>query len=169
MITVLRLGHRPSRDKRVTTHVALVARSFGASRMIITTRDDELIARISSVNQRFGGDFSVGYERNWKKYVASFHGSVVHLTMYGERLGQVIPRIPRDLDILVIVGAEKVPRDVYDMASYNVSVGNQPHSEVAALALFLDRITDGAWESKETAGRMRIIPAARGKNVEDLS
>ncbi|TLZ95287.1 MAG: tRNA (cytidine(56)-2'-O)-methyltransferase, partial [Methanobacteriota archaeon] len=30
MITVLRLGHRPARDKRVTTHVALTARAFGA-------------------------------------------------------------------------------------------------------------------------------------------
>lgn len=169
MITVLRLGHRPARDKRVTTHVALVARSFGASRMVITTRDDELISRVASVNQRFGGDFRVTYERNWKRYISSFEGSVVHLTMYGEKLRDVIPRIPADKDILVVVGAEKVPREVYDIASYNVSVGNQPHSEVAALALFLDRITKGAWESKETGGRMKIIPAARGKKVEELS
>lgn len=169
MITVLRLGHRPSRDKRVTTHVALVARSFGASKMVITTRDDELISRIASVNERFGGDFSVLYERNWKKYLASFQGSIIHLTMYGERLGEAISRIPRNADMLIVVGAEKVPREVYDMASFNVSVGNQPHSEVAALALFLDRITDGAWEKRETGGRMKIIPAARGKKVEELS
>ncbi|MGC9107424.1 MAG: tRNA (cytidine(56)-2'-O)-methyltransferase, partial [Infirmifilum sp.] len=28
-VVVLRLYHRPDRDKRVTTHVALVARAFG--------------------------------------------------------------------------------------------------------------------------------------------
>ncbi|TFG70124.1 MAG: tRNA (cytidine(56)-2'-O)-methyltransferase, partial [Methanomassiliicoccus sp.] len=30
MIVVLRLGHRPERDQRVTTHVALTARALGA-------------------------------------------------------------------------------------------------------------------------------------------
>ncbi len=29
MIAVLRLGHRPERDKRITTHVALTSRAFG--------------------------------------------------------------------------------------------------------------------------------------------
>jgi len=35
MITVLRIGHRISRDKRITTHVALVARAFGADKILI--------------------------------------------------------------------------------------------------------------------------------------
>ncbi|MCG7848715.1 MAG: tRNA (cytidine(56)-2'-O)-methyltransferase, partial [ANME-2 cluster archaeon] len=30
-IVVLRLGHRPERDQRVTTHVGLTARALGAS------------------------------------------------------------------------------------------------------------------------------------------
>lgn len=167
MITVLRLGHRPSRDKRVTTHVGLVARTFGASGMVITTRDDELAARIAGVNGRFGGSFTVKYERNWKKFISSFEGIVVHLTMYGERLPDVAGRIDRDRDMLIVVGAEKVPKEVYSMAHYNVSVGNQPHSEIAALAIFLDRITGAAWERAEGGGRMKIIPSARGKRVED--
>ena len=33
MIIVLRLGHRFVRDYRVTTHLALVARSFGANKI----------------------------------------------------------------------------------------------------------------------------------------
>ena len=35
MIIVLRIGHRIGRDKRITTHVALVARAFGANKIII--------------------------------------------------------------------------------------------------------------------------------------
>lgn len=169
MINVLRLGHRPERDKRVTTHVGLVARCFGASAMILTTRDDELASRIASVNERFGGEFRVEYERNWKRYISSFEGTVVHLTMYGEKLGDVVAKIDRKRDVLVIVGAEKVPSEVYSLATYNVAVGNQPHSEVAALALFLDRLTEGEWEKTDFHGRMKIVPAARGKRVEEVS
>ena len=38
MISILRLGHRISRDKRITTHVALVARAFGANNIFIDTK-----------------------------------------------------------------------------------------------------------------------------------
>ncbi|MEM2376537.1 MAG: tRNA (cytidine(56)-2'-O)-methyltransferase, partial [Sulfolobales archaeon] len=34
-VFVLRLGHRPLRDKRVTTHVALTARAFGANGFVL--------------------------------------------------------------------------------------------------------------------------------------
>ena len=47
------------------------------------------------------------------------------------------------LYLLVVVGAEKVPWDVYEQAEYNVGVTNQPHSEVASLAVFLDRLFEG--------------------------
>ena len=39
-----------------------------------------------------------------------------------------------------MVGAEKVPREIYELADYNVAVGSQPHSEISALAIVLDRI-----------------------------
>ena len=39
-ISVLRLDHRLPRDERITTHVALVARAFGASEMIYTGQYD---------------------------------------------------------------------------------------------------------------------------------
>jgi tRNA (cytidine56-2'-O)-methyltransferase len=32
LLAVFRLGHRVQRDKRLTTHVALVARAFGADK-----------------------------------------------------------------------------------------------------------------------------------------
>ena len=69
--------------------------------------------------------------------------------------------------LLVIVGAEKVPREIYNLASYNVSVGSQPHSEVAALAVFLDRLFMG--EELYTTfvkAKIRVKPSSRGKEVE---
>jgi tRNA (cytidine56-2'-O)-methyltransferase len=165
MITVLRLGHRPGRDKRITTHVALVARCLGADRMIITRKDEELAERVKNVAEKFGGDFRIEFQQNWHELLRKPDWVKVHLTMYGERLSDAIPRIPKDRDLVVIVGAEKVPSFVYEMADFNVAVGNQPHSEVAALALFLDRYTEGKWEKEEMAGRLKIIPSDRGKKV----
>ena len=89
------------------------------------------------------------------------------LTMYGEALDDALPRVPRDEDLLIVVGAEKVPRAVFDLATFNVAVGNQPHSEVAALAVFLDRFRGGRGLRKEFHGRVRIVPSRRGKVVEE--
>jgi tRNA (cytidine56-2'-O)-methyltransferase len=95
-----------------------------------------------------------------------FCGTKVHLTMYGLRLEDVLPKIPPG-DLLVIVGAEKVPADLYRLADLNVAVGNQPHSEVAALAVFLDRLLEGAGLRREFEGRLRIRPSPRGKEVSE--
>ena len=85
--------------------------------------------------------------------------------MYGLPIDDVLERIPRD-DLLIVVGAEKVPREVYDLADFNVAVGNQPHSEVAALAVFLDRLLGGRSLRGEATARIRIRPNPRGKSVE---
>jgi len=167
MITVLRLGHRPQRDKRITTHVALTARNFGAHAILIGTEDRELEQGVKSVVERFGGDFTIKTGINWRQTLKKFQGIKVHLSMYGQQLSDALPEIKkREGDVLVIVGAEKVPREVYEEADFNVAVGSQPHSEVAALAIFLDRLTGGKWENREfSGGKLRIIPDARGKTV----
>jgi len=167
MITVLRLGHRPQRDKRITTHVALTARNFGADAILIGKEDRVLEDGIRSVTERFGGDFRIETGVNWRRIIRDFRGTKVHLTMYGQNLSDAIPEIrKRGGDMLIIVGAEKVPREVYDEADFNVAVGNQPHSEVAALAVFLDRFTGGVWEQKTfSGGRMRVLPDPRRKTV----
>jgi tRNA (cytidine56-2'-O)-methyltransferase len=51
------------------------------------------------------------------------------------------------------------------MVDYNIAVGNQPHSEVAALAILLDRIFDGKQFSRDFRGRKKIVPQERGKKV----
>ena len=107
----------------------------------------------------------------WKKYIKEFkkRGIVVHLTMYGANINEIMPEIKelsKDKDILVVVGAEKVPKEVYELADYNVSVGNQPHSEVAALAIFLDRLFEGKtlYRDFENA-KIKITPSNKGKVV----
>jgi tRNA (cytidine56-2'-O)-methyltransferase len=177
MITVLRLGHRPERDKRITTHVALTARAFGAERIIIAAGEDEHVREsVEDVVRRWGGPFEIEFDPSWKKVLREWKesgGAIVHLTMYGIHIDNAIPRIRAELeagkDILVVVGAEKVPREVYEIADYNVAVGNQPHSEVAALAVFLDRLLEGEGLRKEFKGaKLRIIPQERGKKVVEL-
>jgi tRNA (cytidine56-2'-O)-methyltransferase len=163
-VWVLRLGHRPARDKRVTTHVALAARALGAKGIVISTKDPELEKVVRSVVERFGGDFEIRTGVKWREFVRQFDGDVVHLTMYGLHIDDALERISSE-KVLVVVGAEKVPPEVYQMATYNVAVGNQPHSEVAALAVFLDRFLRGEGIRKEFKGRLRILPCERGKKV----
>ncbi|OYT37688.1 MAG: tRNA (cytidine(56)-2'-O)-methyltransferase [Desulfurococcales archaeon ex4484_58] len=170
-IYVLRYGHRPSRDKRITTHVALVARAFGAHGFILSNvNDDTVVNSLKKVEERWGGSLHVetgvnpySYVKNWKRN----HGVVVHLTMYGIHIDEIIDEIRNtDRDILVIVGAEKVPRFFYEEADYNVAIGHQPHSEVAALAIFLDRYYRGR-ELHLSFPNAKIIiePSPKGKKV----
>lgn len=165
MIAVLRIGHRIDRDKRVTTHVALVARAFGADAIYITTKDEKIKKNLLSVCERFGGNFKVETGVEPKKLIKSWRGTIVHLTMYGEELEKAVRQIDQEKELLIIVGAEKVPPYFYEIADMNVSVGNQPHSEVAALALFLDRYTRSNWTTKEFHGNIEIIPCVKGKKV----
>lgn len=169
MLKVLRIGHRPARDKRVTTHVALVARAFGADEIIISTKDLEVERTIKSVVSRFGGRFEISSGISWKQAFNSWSGLKVHLTMYGAPLEEAMPKLLGQ-DLLIVVGAEKVPADIYQMADFNVAVTNQPHSEVAALALFLDRYFEGKELKHYFEGsRLTIIPNPRGKTVVDSS
>ncbi len=169
-IWIMRIGHRPERDKRVTTHVALSSRALGAKGIYVDTPDPKLEENINSVVGRFGGDYSIRTGVTWREATKGFKGKVVHLTMYGERVDEALPKIPRDEDLMIIVGAEKVPPEVYQAADFNVSVGNQPHSEIAALAIFLDRLTEGkALYADRDGGKLRVVPNERGKTVVDLS
>jgi tRNA (cytidine56-2'-O)-methyltransferase len=157
MVEILRLGHRISRDKRISTHVALVARAFGASKLYYTGQKDKSYEEsVERVVKEFGGEFSIEHV---KKFENLFKGkTVVHLTMYGEDFRK------KEIkgDILVVVGGEKVPPEVYELADYNVGVTNQPHSEVGALAVFLDHLSKNKYpEFKD--GKVRVKPSAKFK------
>jgi len=153
----------------------LVARAFGArSVYIANVVDEKLEQTVKKVISSWGGRYFslvMGVDpkrivKEWKKN----GGVVVHLTMYGLPLDEVVDRIRKQGKVLVIVGAEKVPRWVFDEADFNVAIGNQPHSEVSALAVFLDRI----WNGRQLKlcfpdAKMYIVPSAKGKRVVRIS
>lgn len=171
-VTVLRLGHRPGRDDRMTTHVGLTARALGAERVLFPSGATDAIDTARDVTDRFGGPFEAERTDSPVATVQDWEGPVVHLTMYGEPVEEVVGAVRdagSDADLLIVVGSEKVPFDVYEAADWNVGVTNQPHSEVAALAVFLDRYFEGTELDRtfQNAAR-RVRPQALGKRVEDL-
>jgi tRNA (cytidine56-2'-O)-methyltransferase len=174
-VVILRWGHRPQRDARLTSHVALTARALGASGFVLSDAVDEKIKEtVEKVAVTWGGDFSFEMGTRWKNTVRDWKnqgGIVVHLTAYGENVqtSNVLERIrSHQKDVLVIVGSQKVPREFYsaEVSDFNVAVGNQPHSECAALAIFLDRLFEG-----KTLGtpfehaKLKIVPQERGKKI----
>jgi tRNA (cytidine56-2'-O)-methyltransferase len=169
MITVLRIGHRISRDKRLTTHVFLTARALGADQGILSgEKDDKILASIKKTISKWGGDFSVDYVRDWKHYIKKAKSDgfkIIHLTMYGMPVQEQMPKI-KSKKLLVIVGSEKVAPEVYKLADFNIAVTSQPHSEVAALAIFLDRYFKGRELNKKFNGKIQIIPSERGKEFK---
>ena len=151
MITVLRIGHRIKRDARISTHCGLVARAFGADEIIFSgERDNNLLKGLRKVVKNWGGPFSVRYEKSYRNVIKKYKkkSCVIHLTMYGLRLEKEIRKVKRK-NLLVIIGSEKVPGEVYHLADYNIAVTSQPHSEVAALAVFLNKCSSGRKFRKE--------------------
>ena len=69
-IVVLRWGHRPQRDVRLTTHVALTARALCASGFILADVQDSSIEKtVKRITARWGGDFQFEMGTPWKKAV----------------------------------------------------------------------------------------------------
>ena len=110
----------------------------------------------------------------WKKIVKEWKskcGMIVHLTAYGENIdnSDVLQRIKNlEKDILIIVGSKKVPKDFFrkTVSDFNVAIGNQPHSECASLAIFLDRYFEGKGLMKRFENsKIKIIPQKRGKKI----
>jgi tRNA (cytidine56-2'-O)-methyltransferase len=171
MIKVLRLGHRAGRDNRISTHVGLTARQWGADEIVYSgQRDSSMMQSVEDIIDRWGGDFSVNYTEEPKKALKEVDGLKVHLTMYGEKVGEKMGEMEEDLgeDLLVVVGAEKVPRWVYKYVDYNISVGNQPHSEIAALAVFMDRIQDEAIKQNFEGAEIEVEPSKDRKLTRSL-
>ena len=182
-VAVLRLGHRPGRDERMTTHVGLTARALGADRLLLSGAAADRQESVVSVTDRFGGPFAVETTDDPGHLLETWPGTVVHLTMYGLPVQEVENEIRAALrgngedstesgqterPLLVVVGAEKVAFEVYEAADWNVAVTNQPHSEVASLAVFLDRLFEGQELDREWDDADRtVVPRAEGKRVED--
>ena len=169
VIEILRIGQRLVRDDRVTTHVALAARAFGASKIYMNEVNPEIKDTLDGINKTWGGDFEISFIDNWKELVKRRKNDsvrIVHLTMYGEDINDIESRLEKEKVLLIVIGAEKVPREIFDLADYNVAIGNQPHSEISALAVLLDRILKGKkFSTSFDEAQRKIIPTKQGKNV----
>ncbi len=167
MITVLRLGHRAGRDPRISTHCALVARAFGAGAMLYSGEHDSGLEKsVVNISENWGGPFEIKYEPKWKGVIKRFDGKKVHLTIYGIPVQKKIAEIRHFKNLLVIIGGQKVQAEVYHLADYNISVTGQPHSEVAALALFLHELQRGKELNKKFKNaRIRVVPRKCGKKT----
>ena len=169
-ISILRMGHRFVRDDRVTTHVALVARALGCDRIYMNEVDDSIKSTVREIIERWGGGhFDIEIIENWKSVIKRWKnggGKVVHLTMYGININEVIDELRKYDKLLVVVGASKVPKEVYQISDYNVAIGNQPHSEIAALAICLDRIFKGRELTKKfDDAKIEVVPSPNEKKV----
>ncbi|MBS3150006.1 tRNA (cytidine(56)-2'-O)-methyltransferase [Candidatus Woesearchaeota archaeon] len=165
-VSVLKIGHRIHRDYRLDTHLALAARAFLADNLYYSgQKDSKFEESIKKVVKKFGGNFSIKYIENYRSFIKSFNGIKVHLTVYGENFEDLIDKI-KDKNLLIIVGGEKVPGEVYSLVDYNLSVINQPHSEVSALALVLDRyFKDKNIKDKFKDYEVIIMPNKKGKTI----
>ncbi len=174
-VIVLRWGHRPQRDARLTTHVALAARALGATGIILSDiKDAKIMESVEKVTRQWGGQFLFEMGTPWKRIVRDWRargGLIVHLTAYGENVetSDVMKKIKDSKkDVLIIVGSQKVPGEFFskNVSDFNVAIGNQPHSECASLAVFLDRFFEGKELSASLKNaKMKIIPQPRGKRV----
>jgi tRNA (cytidine56-2'-O)-methyltransferase len=166
-VAILRIGHRPERDQRVTTHVALTGRAFGAAGMYLAADDPGVKKSVDDVVARWGGTFFVENNVSWRGCIRRWQesgGTAIHLTMYGEPLPAVLPQLRSHEKLLLVVGAEKVPGELYGLADHNISVTSQPHSEIASVAVLLDNLFQGEeFGIAYPDAPMQIIPMNRGE------
>jgi tRNA (cytidine56-2'-O)-methyltransferase len=135
--------------------------------------DQQLIKSIDKATANWGGRFAVKYVRSWRSFLSGWRssGKTVHLTMYGEDVRKIIDDVRAcESDLLIIVGSQKVPRELYEIADWNVSITNQPHSEVSALAVFLHMLLrEKEFDLEFERPRIRVIPSRREKRVVSVT
>ena len=95
----------------------------------------------------------------------------MHLTAYGLPLPKMVEEIRNaERDLLVVVGSEKMPGEMFELADWNVSVTNQPMSEVAALAVFLDLYKQHReFDQVFSDAQVRILPSKDKKEIATIS
>ncbi len=169
--TIFRLGHRYVRDDRVTMHIFLAARAFGAEQAVYSgQKDPNMEAQFEKIVAKWGGNFAVEHISDEIKQLQQWKQAgkeLIHLTMYGLPVQEIIEEIqhsPREK--VIIIGGAKVQRSIYRIADWNVAITSQPHSEISALSVFLHILFQGTeLEKTYDNARFRIIPQAQGKKV----
>jgi tRNA (cytidine56-2'-O)-methyltransferase len=136
---------------------------------VTDAHDSQLVETIRRVVEEFGGEFTVESGMPWRSTASKWKqsgGKIVHLTAYGVSLRKVIGEIRRSKSSkLIVVGAEKMPGEVFHIADWNVAVTNQPISEVSALGIFLDWLFKHRLREDFRGAKIRILPSERGKRI----
>lgn len=168
IIEVMRLSHRIRRDPRISTHVALTARAFGASKIFYSgDKDSSMENSIIKVTAEFGGPFEIEYIKNPLSLVEEKKKQgflIIHATMYGLELKKEVKNLRKD-KILIIIGSEKVPFEFYELADYNISVTSQPISEVSALSTLLYELNNHSFKEDFQNAKQKVIPEKLGKKI----
>ncbi len=168
-VEILRLNHRIGRDPRISTHAALTARAFGASKVYYSgQKDSKLEESVEKITKKFGGPFEIEYAEDGIKLLKEKRNKgffIVHLTVYGKDFKQNKNKL-KDKNLIVVIGGEKVESEFYNVADLNLSVTNQPHSEVAALAVFLYDVF--GYRKSFTNAEAKIIGSEKGKVLKQI-
>ena len=170
---IIRLNHRVKRDKRITSHVFLAARALGCDFGILQGEyDNSILSSINDVSRRWGGKFKISYSPNIFSDINEYKKNsfkIVHLTIYGLPLKDKLDEIRKNNNLIIIIGGSKVPRRIYDISDYNISIGDQPHSEISSLAIFLHEFYKGReLEEEFKNAKLKVIPQEFGKKVINL-
>ena len=137
--------------------------------MYLSKPDSRVVTTIDEVVAKFGGDFEIEPLTNPRKFAKKWKGQIVHLTMFGLPLEDFEDKLRAEMSpILFIIGAEKVPPWTFEYADYNISIGNQPHSEVSALAITLSRLNEN-YMTQEFGGPLQVIPSIDHRKMIDTS
>ena len=137
--------------------------------MYLSKPDSRVVTTIDEVVSKFGGDFEIEPLFNPRKFAKNWEGRIVHLTMFGLPLEDFEDKLRKEQSpILFIVGAGKVPPWTFEYADYNISIGNQPHSEVSALAISLSRLNEN-YVDQNFDGPLQVIPSGDHRKMIDTS
>ncbi|MDE1832845.1 MAG: tRNA (cytidine(56)-2'-O)-methyltransferase [Candidatus Micrarchaeota archaeon] len=168
MITVLSIGEG---DYRVRLNMCLTARAFGAAKIVFIGRRDGRISKyIARLNSKWGGMFKVDFSSNAGNTIRSFSKyKKIYLTMFGTPLKQVEYMLKTYKNILLIVTARDWEGQLAKLTDFNVSITNQPHAQVASIAIFLHEFFNG----RELAiqfqnAKYKAIPKPKGAQIRKL-
>lgn len=169
MIRILAIGKASFESN---AELCLTARAFGASGVTFSCeKDPKLIRRINLVSGRWGGEFTVDFQSDYRKALESFSNyKKVYLTRYGTPLQDILPVMKTYRNLLLIITEKEASKTAFSHADFSISITDQPHSGSAAVAIFLHEFYSG----RELAvhfenARYKIVPADRGVHMEKIA
>ena len=171
-VEILRLSHRIHRDIRISSHIALTCRAFNCNKMFYSgQKDSSLENTLIEINKKFGSNFKIEYKKNPEKLIVEKkkdNYTVIHLTVYGISIKNKINDIRKYKKILIIIGSEHVPGIYYKISDFNISITNQPISELSALTVFLHEYFQGKELGTEFENaKIKIMPSEKGKIIKN--